>query len=166
MSRDSPLIAPDTATATSARIWTVSALCRAISDTLDARFNPVRVTGELSGFVQAASGHCYFSLKDDSGQMRCAMFKRAASGLDFQARDGQRVEVSGRLGVYEARGELQLVVERMVLAGEGALFEQFLRLKAKLEAEGLFDPARKRPFLPMCVASAWSLLWVRRHCMT
>ena len=145
MSRDSPLIAPDTATATSARIWTVSALCRAISDTLDARFNPVRVTGELSGFVQAASGHCYFSLKDDSGQMRCAMFKRAASGLDFQARDGQRVEVSGRLGVYEARGELQLVVERMVLAGEGALFEQFLRLKAKLEAEGLFDPARKRP---------------------
>ena len=145
MSRDSPLIAPDTATATSARIWTVSALCRAISDTLDARFNPVRVTGELSGFVQAASGHCYFSLKDDSGQMRCAMFKRAASGLDFQARDGQRVEVSGRLGVYEARGELQLVVERMVLAGEGTLFEQFLRLKAKLEAEGLFDPARKRP---------------------
>ena len=145
MSRDSPLIAPDTATATSARIWTVSALCRAISDTLDARFNPVRVTGELSGFVQAASGHCYFSLKDDNGQMRCAMFKRAASGLDFQARDGQRVEVSGRLGVYEARGELQLVVERMVLAGEGTLFEQFLRLKAKLEAEGLFDPARKRP---------------------
>ena len=145
MSRDSPLIAPDTATATSARIWTVSALCRAISDTLDARFNPVRVTGELSGFVQAASGHCYFSLKDDSGQMRCAMFKRAASGLDFQARDGQRVEVSGRLGVYEARGELQLVVERMVLAGEGTLFEQFLRLKAKLETEGLFDPARKRP---------------------
>ena len=145
MSRDSPLIAPDTATATSARIWTVSALCRAISDTLDARFNPVRVTGELSGFVQAASGHCYFALKDDSGQMRCAMFKRAASGLDFQARDGQRVEVSGRLGVYEARGELQLVVERMVLAGEGTLFEQFLRLKAKLEAEGLFDPARKRP---------------------
>ena len=145
MSRDSSLIAPDTATATSARIWTVSALCRAISDTLDARFNPVRVTGELSGFVQAASGHCYFSLKDDSGQMRCAMFKRAASGLDFQARDGQRVEVSGRLGVYEARGELQLVVERMVLAGEGTLFEQFLRLKAKLEAEGLFDPARKRP---------------------
>jgi exodeoxyribonuclease VII large subunit len=120
-------------------------LCRAISDTLDARFNPVRVTGELSGFVQAASGHCYFSLKDDSGQMRCAMFKRAASGLDFQPRDGQRVEVSGRLGVYEARGELQLVVERMVLAGEGTLFEQFLRLKARLEAEGLFDPARKRP---------------------
>ena len=145
MSRDFPLLAPETASAPTARIWSVSALCRAISDSLDARFNPVRVTGELSGFVQAASGHCYFSLKDDSGQMRCAMFKRAASGLDFQARDGQRVEVSGRLGVYEARGELQLVVERMVLSGEGTLFEQFLRLKAKLEAEGLFDPSRKRP---------------------
>ena len=145
MSRDFPALETETASAATARIWTVSALCRAISDTLDARFNPVRVTGELSGFVQAASGHCYFSLKDDSGQMRCAMFKRAASGLDFQPRDGQRVEVSGRLGVYEARGELQLVVERMVLAGEGTLFEQFLRLKAKLDAEGLFDPARKRP---------------------
>ena len=145
MSRDFPALETETASAATARIWTVSALCRAISDTLDARFNPVRVTGELSGFVQAASGHCYFSLKDDSGQMRCAMFKRAAGGLDFQPRDGQRVEVSGRLGVYEARGELQLVVERMVLAGEGTLFEQFLRLKAKLEAEGLFDPARKRP---------------------
>ena len=145
MSRDFPALEPETASAATARIWTVSALCRAISDTLDARFNPVRVIGELSGFVQAASGHCYFSLKDDSGQMRCAMFKRAAGGLDFQPRDGQRVEVSGRLGVYEARGELQLVVERMVLAGEGTLFEQFLRLKAKLEAEGLFDPARKRP---------------------
>lgn len=145
MSRDFPALETETAPAATARIWTVSALCRAISDTLDARFNPVRVTGELSGFVQAASGHCYFSLKDDSGQMRCAMFKRAAGGLDFQPRDGQRVEVSGRLGVYEARGELQLVVERMLLAGEGTLFEQFLRLKAKLEAEGLFDPARKRP---------------------
>jgi exodeoxyribonuclease VII large subunit len=145
MPRDFPALEPETASAATARIWTVSDLCRAISDTLGARFNPVRVTGELSGFVQAASGHCYFSLKDDSGQMRCAMFKRAAGGLDFQPRDGQRVEVSGRLGVYEARGELQLVVERMVLAGEGTLFEQFLRLKAKLEAEGLFDPARKRP---------------------
>ncbi|MCF8148534.1 MAG: exodeoxyribonuclease VII large subunit [Sulfuritalea sp.] len=145
MSRDFPALETEMVSAAPARIWTVSALCRAISDTLDARFNPVRVTGELSGFVQAASGHCYFSLKDDSGQMRCAMFKRAASGLDFQARDGQRVEVSGRLGVYEARGELQLVVERMVLAGEGTLFEQFLRLKAKLEAAGLFDPVRKRP---------------------
>ena len=72
------------------RVWGVGALCHAIADTLDARFNPVRVAGEISGFVRAASGHCYFSLKDDSGQIRCAMFKRAASGLDFAPRDGQR----------------------------------------------------------------------------
>lgn len=127
------------------RAWTVSALCRAIADTLDAQFNPVTVRGEISGFSRAASGHCYFSLKDDMGQIRCAMFRRAASVMDFAPRDGELVEVRGRLGVYEARGDLQLIVESMERAGQGALFEQFLRLKAKLEAEGLFDPAHKRP---------------------
>jgi exodeoxyribonuclease VII large subunit len=105
----------------------------------------VRVAGEISSFVRAASGHCYFSLKDSSGQLRCAMFKRAASGLAFVPREGQRVEVSGRLGVYEPRGELQLVVEAMVEAGEGNLYEQFVLLKARLQAEGLFEPERKKP---------------------
>lgn len=128
-----------------ARAWSVSALCRAVADALDARFNPVRVRGEISGFSRAASGHCYFSLKDDNGQIRCAMFRRAAGLLDFSPRDGELVEVWGRLGVYEARGDLQLVVESMQRAGQGALFEQFLQRKARLEAEGLFDPARKRP---------------------
>lgn len=127
------------------RAWTVSALCRAMADTLDAQFNPVTVRGEISGFARAASGHCYFSIKDDTGQIRCAMFRRAASLMDFAPRDGELVEVRGRLGVYEARGDLQLVVESMTRAGQGALFEQFLRLKAQLEAEGLFDPAHKRP---------------------
>ena len=132
------------------QIWSVAALCHAIADALDARFNPVRVSGEISGFVRAASGHCYFSLKDSGGQLRCAMFKRAASGLAFAPREGQRVEVSGRLGVYEPRGELQLVVEAMVEAGEGNLYEQFVLLKARLQAEGLFEPERKKP-LPMRV---------------
>ena len=132
------------------QIWSVAALCHAIADALDARFNPVRVSGEISGFVRAASGHCYFSLKDSGGQLRCAMFKRAASGLAFAPREGQRVEVSGRLGVYEPRGELQLVVEAMVEAGEGNLYEQFVLLKARLQAEGLFEPDRKKP-LPMRV---------------
>ena len=131
--------------ATTPRIWQVGALCRAIADALDARFNPVAVRGEISGFSRAASGHCYFSLKDESGQIRCAMFRRAASLLDFVPRDGELVEVRGRLGVYEQRGDLQMVVESMSRAGQGALFEQFLRLKAKLEEEGLFDTARKRP---------------------
>lgn len=125
--------------------WAVSALCRAVSDALDTGFNPVRVRGEMSGFSRAASGHCYFSLKDEAGQLRCAMFRRAAGLLDFSPRDGEMVEVQGRLGVYEARGDLQLVVESMQRAGQGALFEQFLRLKARLEAEGLFEPSRKRP---------------------
>ena len=127
------------------QVWSVGALCHAIADALDARFNPVRVAGEISGFVRAASGHCYFSLKDNNGQLRCAMFKRAASGLSFVPREGQLFEVSGRLGVYEPRGELQLVVESMAQAGEGNLYEQFVQLKARLQAEGLFEPARKKP---------------------
>lgn len=131
------------------RVWQVSALCRAIADALQTRLNPVTVRGELSGFTRAASGHCYFSLKDESGQLRCAMFKRAASGITFMPRDGELVEVTGSLGVYEQRGDLQLIVERMTRAGQGNLFEQFLQLKAKLEAQGWFDVARKRVLPPM-----------------
>ncbi len=130
------------------RIWEVGALCRAIADALEARFNPVAVRGEITGFSRASSGHCYFSVKDASGQLRCAMFRRAASLLDFSPRDGELVELRGRIGVYEARGDLQFIVESMQRAGQGALFEQFLRLKAQLEGEGLFDAARKRP-LPL-----------------
>jgi exodeoxyribonuclease VII large subunit len=138
----SPVLAP--------RIWQVGALCRAIAESLDARFNPVAVRGEISGFSRASSGHCYFSLKDPNGQIRCAMFRRAAGLLDFVPRDGDVVEAWGRLGVYEPRGDLQLIVESLARAGQGALFEQFLRLKAKLDAEGLFDAARKRelPAMP------------------
>ena len=128
-----------------AQVWRVGALCHAISDALQARFNPVRVAGEISGFVRAASGHCYFTLKDNEGQLRCAMFKRAATGLQFVPRDGQRVEVSARVSVYEPRGELQMVVEAMVPAGEGSLYEQFMQIKARLAAQGLFDAERKRP---------------------
>lgn len=131
-----------------ARVWEVGALCRAVADALAARFNPVLVRGELSGFSRAASGHCYFNLKDANGQIRCAMFKRAAQSLGFNPRDGELVEVMGMLGVYEQRGDLQLIVEDMRRAGQGALFEQFLRLKAQLESEGLFAAERKRP-LPL-----------------
>src|SRR4051812_5870635 len=127
------------------RIWQVGALCRAVADALEARFNPVAVRGEVSGFSRASSGHFYFSLKDAQGQIRCAMFRRAASLLEFMPRDGELVEAFGRIGVYEPRGDLQLIVESLSRAGQGALFEQFLRLKARLEAEGLFDPLRKRP---------------------
>ncbi|MBA4330007.1 MAG: exodeoxyribonuclease VII large subunit [Polaromonas sp.] len=141
------------------RIWPVGSLLRAIADSLEARFNPVAVQGEVIGFSRAASGHCYFSLKDEQGQIRCAMFRRAAGLLDFVPRDGQAVEVRGRLGVYEPRGELQLIVEAMQQAGQGNLFERFVQLKNKLEAEGLFDAGRKRalPLLPKAVGVVTSL---------
>jgi len=135
---------PETADITP-RIWGVGVLCRAIADALEARFNPVAVRGEISGFTRASSGHCYFTLKDPQGQLRCAMFKRSAQMLNFAPKDGQTVEVFGRLGVYEPRGELQLVVESMRTTGQGSWFEQFLKLKAQLEAEGLFNTERKRP---------------------
>ncbi len=140
-------------------VWGVGALCRAIADSLQARFNPVSVKGEISGFSRAASGHCYFSLKDEQGQIRCAMFKRAAQMVDFSPRDGELVEVIGKLGVYEQRGDLQLIVDSMQRAGQGALFEQFLRLKAQLQAEGLFDAARKRalPLMPRGIGLVTSL---------
>ena len=143
----------------SIRVWPVGSLLKAIADSLQARFNPVAVQGEISGFSRAASGHCYFSLKDDDGQVRCAMFRRASSLVDFTLRDGQWVELRGRLGVYEARGELQLVVESMRLAGQGTLFEEFLKLKARLEAQGLFDGARKRvvPLMPKAIGIVTSL---------
>jgi exodeoxyribonuclease VII large subunit len=130
------------------RIWQVGALCRAVAEALDARFNPVAVRGEILGFSRASSGHCYFTLKDGQGQIRCAMFRRAASLSNFTPRDGDQVEVQGRLDVYDARGDLQLIVESLTRAGQGSLFERFMRLKAQLEGEGLFDAARKRP-LPM-----------------
>ena len=144
-----------------ARPWSVGALLLAVGDALAARFGAVTVAGELAGFTRAASGHCYFALKDADGAatLRCAMFRRAATLLDFAPRDGQQVEVRGRLAVYEARGELQMVVEAMRPLGAGTLYEQFLRLKARLEAEGLFDAARKRPLprFPSAVGVVTSL---------
>jgi exodeoxyribonuclease VII large subunit len=129
---------------TAPRVWAVGALVRAAADALEARFNPVAVRGEVVAFTRAGSGHCYFALKDEAGQIRCAMFRRAALLLGFEPREGDQVEVRGRLAIYEPRGDLQLVVETMRRAGQGELFERFMRLKARLDAEGLFAPERKR----------------------
>ena len=141
------------------KLWPVGSLLRAIADSLEARFNPVAVQGEITGFSRAASGHCYFSLKDEQGQIRCAMFRRTAGMLDFAPRDGQLVELRGKLGVYDARGELQLVVESLRQAGQGNLFEQFIKLRDSLQAEGLFDVGRKRalPPLPRAIGVITSL---------
>ncbi|WP_374257376.1 exodeoxyribonuclease VII large subunit [Aquabacterium sp.] len=145
----------------SPRVWGVQALVQAVGDSLSARFGGCVVRGEISGFTRAASGHGYFTLKDEHGQaaLRCAMFRRALSQVDFTPSEGMLVEVRGNLAVYEARGELQMVIESMRRAGAGALYEQFLRLKAKLEAEGLFASERKRamPAYPKRVAVVTSL---------
>lgn len=147
--------------AAGARVWGVAALVQAVGDTLAARFSSCVVRGEISGFTRAASGHGYFTLKDEHGNaaLRCAMFRRALSQVDFTPGEGMLVEARGTLAVYEARGELQLVVEGLQRAGAGALYEQFLRLKARLEAEGLFSAERKRaiPRYPRRVAVVTSL---------
>jgi exodeoxyribonuclease VII large subunit len=152
------------------RAWSVAALLLAVSDALAARFGACTVQGELSGFTRAASGHCYFTLKDADGaaaSVRGAMFRRAASLLDFSPRDGQQVELRGRIALYEPRGEMQFVVESMRALGAGSLYEQFLRLKAKLEGEGLFDASKKRqlPVLPRRVGIITSLAGAALHDM-
>jgi exodeoxyribonuclease VII large subunit len=139
--------------ASNRRVWGVAGLVDAISQSLAERFSVVAVGGEIGSFTRAASGHCYFCLKDADGQaasLRCAMFRRAATMLDFTPTDGALVELRGRVAVYEPRGELQFIVEAMRRAGAGTLYEQFLKLRARLAAEGLFDEDAKRrlPALP------------------
>ncbi len=108
------------------------------------------VRGEVSNFVSAASGHWYFSLKDEAAQVRCVMFRHKSQYLDFKPANGMQIEVLALATLYEARGDFQLTLEKMRPAGLGALYEAFERLKSKLEDEGLFDAERKRdlPLLP------------------
>jgi exodeoxyribonuclease VII large subunit len=119
-------------------------------DLLEGSFASVWVQGEISNFSRPGSGHIYFTLKDDRAQVRCALFRQKAAYLRFVPRDGALVLVRGRLTLYEARGDYQLVLEHMEEAGEGALRAAFETLKARLAAEGLFDAGRKRalPRLP------------------
>jgi exodeoxyribonuclease VII large subunit len=149
------------------RVWNVAALVHAVSDALAARFGAVAVRGEVGGYTRAASGHCYFALKDAQGTaaLRCTMFRRAAALLDFTPEEGDLVELRGRLAVYEPRGELQFVVEAMRRAGAGTLYERFLALKAQLGAEGLFDAGRKRPITahPRGIAIVTSLAAAALH---
>jgi len=117
------------------------------------------VSGEISNFIRAASGHCYFSLKDAQSQVRCVLFRHKAARLGFEPENGAQVEVRALPSVYEARGEFQLGVETMRRAGLGALFEAFEKLKNKLDAEGLFSAERKRelPEFPRAVGVVTSL---------
>ncbi|MBT8540461.1 exodeoxyribonuclease VII large subunit [Polynucleobacter paneuropaeus] len=128
----------------SREVLSVGDLNRAIASSLEAQFDTVLVSGEISNFKAYDSGHWYFSLKDDEGQIRCVMFRGRNSQVGFMPQSGDLVEVSASLGMYVQRGDVQLTIQGLRKAGMGGLYEAFLKLKAKLTKEGLFDPERKR----------------------
>src|ERR1700678_2341028 len=126
-------------------IYSVSRLNREVRILLERGFGSLWLEAEISNFARPSSGHWYFSLKDAAAQVRCAMFRQRNMLCAFTARDGQKVLVRARVGLYEPRGEYQLIVDHMEDAGLGALKRQFEELSAKLAAEGLFAQERKRP---------------------
>jgi exodeoxyribonuclease VII large subunit len=132
------------------RIYLVSELIKAARVTLESRFAEVRVEGEVSGLKRSGNGHIYFTLKDEEAQLDCVMYSREAGRLKFTLEEGMAVRCRGRLTIYEARGRFQMTVDKIEPTGAGALALAFEQLKQRLGAEGLFDPARKRPlpFLP------------------
>jgi exodeoxyribonuclease VII large subunit len=130
------------------KTWTVSELTGKIRDLLAKNFTDISVQGEVSNCREAQSGHIYFTLKDDRSQVRCVYFKQQQRGIKFRPEDGLQVTLRGSISVYEQRGEYQIYVEKIDLVGQGALQLAFAQLKKRLEAEGLFDTARKKP-LPL-----------------
>ena len=126
-------------------VYSVSRLNREVRMLLEAGIPSVWVEGEISNFSAPASGHWYFTLKDRDAQIRCAMFRNRNQGVAQRPRDGQLLQARGRVGLYEPRGEYQMVVELLEDAGEGALRREFEQLKNRLAAEGLFHSERKRP---------------------
>ncbi|MFH1847768.1 MAG: exodeoxyribonuclease VII large subunit, partial [Candidatus Omnitrophota bacterium] len=131
-------------------IYTVSELTKEVRMILESAFPSIWIEGELSNFMQHSSGHMYFSLKDEGAVLNCAMFKGENRSLQFQPKDGLKVICSGRIGVYDRKGNYQFYAKKMEPKGLGALQLAFQQLKEKLEKEGLFDQARKKqiPFLP------------------
>ncbi len=132
------------------QIFSVSELNRAVKRLLSEHFLSIKVEGEISNLSTPSSGHIYFTLKDANAQVRCAMFRMNLRRVRFRPENGKQVLVTAQVGLYEPRGDYQLIVEAMEEAGSGALQQAFERLKQKLLAEGLFDASRKRdiPLLP------------------
>ncbi len=130
--------------------WSVTELTRYLRDLLesDENLQDLWVEGEVSNLSRPSSGHLYFTLKDSGAALRCVMWRNAVDRQDFLPRDGDAIEVHGNISLYEASGYYQLYADLIRPAGEGALFQEFLRLKARLESEGLFDPQRKRAIPP------------------
>src|SRR5713101_7718482 len=131
------------------RVWTVRALVAAVRTHLEREYSDCWVEGEISNLRNPGSGHLYFTLKEESAQIRVVMFRSSAKLLRFRPENGLHVTVRGRITVYEDRGELQVSAEFMEPQGEGALQLAFEQLKGRLDAEGLFDPGRKKPIPPL-----------------
>ncbi|HJT71670.1 MAG TPA: exodeoxyribonuclease VII large subunit, partial [Terriglobales bacterium] len=135
------------------KIWAVRNLLAAVRTRVEREYSDIWVEGEISNFRAHDSGHLYFTLKDENAQIRAVMFRSQARLLRFRPEDGMRIILRGRVTIYEGRGELQLSAEYLEPKGAGALQIAFEQLKAKLEAEGLFDQQRKKPIpaLPRCI---------------
>lgn len=127
------------------KVYTVSLLNKEIRYLLEKNFSSLRLTGEVSNFIAASSGHWYFTLKDDNAQIKAAMWRGNNRSCQFRPKDGDQVSVSARVSLYEPRGDYQLIVEHMEPAGEGLLKQAFEALKMRLAAEGLFSTAHKKP---------------------
>src|SRR5438445_1155501 len=130
--------------ATVRRVWTVRDLVSTVRTAVEREYTDIYVEGEISNYRPASSGHLYFTLKDGDAQLRIVMFRTQARLLRFKPADGMQVIARGRVTIYEARGELQLSAEYLEPKGAGALQVAFEQLKAKLQAEGLFEAARKK----------------------
>jgi exodeoxyribonuclease VII large subunit len=131
------------------RVWTVRALVAAVRTHLEREYSDCWVEGEISNLRSPDSGHLYFTLKEEGAQIQVVMFRSSAKLLRFRPENGLHVTVRGRITVYESRGELQISAEFMEPQGAGALQLAFEQLKARLEAEGLFDPSRRKPIPPL-----------------
>ncbi|MFS1525567.1 exodeoxyribonuclease VII large subunit [Microbulbifer sp. 2304DJ12-6] len=146
-------------------VLSVSELNREVKHLLENSVPLLWVSGEISNFAKPSSGHWYFSLKDARTQVRCAMFRNRNCSVAFQPQNGREVLIRARVSLYEGRGEFQLIVEHMEEAGFGILMHQLEQLKTKLQAEGLFDSARKRPlpYLPLNIGIITSPIGAAIH---
>jgi exodeoxyribonuclease VII large subunit len=133
------------------KVWSVAALVQSVRSLVERTFTQVSVEGEISNWRPAASGHCYFTLKDGDAQLSIVMFRRQAQLLRFKPKDGDAVRLRGQLSIYESRGQMQLIAETMEQVGMGALLAAVRELKERLRREGLFDRKRPLPEFPRCI---------------
>jgi exodeoxyribonuclease VII large subunit len=138
-------------------VWTVADLVREVRGLIESRYARITVEGEISNWRPAASGHCYFTLKDGAAQLSVVMFRREAALVRFKPKDGDAVRLRGQVSVYESRGQMQLIAETMELAGIGAQLAAVQELKARLKREGLFENKRPLPAFPRCIGVVTSL---------